>query len=208
MEIDKMYFEYGDAEIKHLSQSDKQLGSAISKIGKIERAVEPDMFASLVRSIVGQQISTKAQRTVWGRMIERLSEITPSNVNELSVEEIQKFGISFRKASYIKGSAEKVCSGSLNLDELHSLPDSEVIAQLTRLDGVGVWTAEMLMIFSMLRPDVISYGDLAIRRGMCMLYGYESIDKKTFEMHRRSYSPYGSVASLYLWAVSAGALDD
>ena len=207
MKIEEKYFEYGDEEINHLCKVDEQLAYAISKIGKIYRAIEPEIFASLVRSIVGQQISTKAQKTIWNRMLEGIGGITPESIDKIKIDELQKFGISFRKADYIKDLAARVSSGQLKIDELNDLSDEELIAKLTELKGVGVWTAEMLMIFSMMRPNVISYGDLAIRRGMCRLYGYDSLDKKTFEMHRKKYAPYASVASLYIWAVSSGALD-
>lgn len=207
MKIEEKYFEYGDEEINHLCKVDEQLAYAISKIGKIYRAIEPEIFASLVRSIVGQQISTKAQKTIWNRMLEGIGGITPDSIDKIKIDELQKFGISFRKADYIKDLAARVSSGQFKIDELNDLSDEELIAKLTELKGVGVWTAEMLMIFSMMRPNVISYGDLAIRRGMCRLYGYDSLDKETFEKHRKKYAPYASVASLYIWAVSSGALD-
>jgi len=86
--------------------------------------------------------------------------------------------------------------------QLAHLSDEEVIKQLSLLNGVGIWTAEMLLIFSLQRPDVVSYGDLGIRKGMMKLYGLESLTKKQFESYREHYSPYGSVASLYLWELS------
>lgn len=201
------YFEYGEKEIGHLKRSDLKLADAIDKIGKINRAVDADFFSSLVRSIIGQQISTQAQKTIWTRMKDGVGDITPENMDKLTEEEIQKFGVSFRKASYIKSAAAKIRSGELDVSALQNLSDEDVIKELLKLKGVGVWTAEMLMIFSMCRPDIISYGDLAIRRGMCMLYGLDEIDKPTFEKRRKRYSPYGSVASFYIWAIAGGALD-
>lgn len=201
------YFEYGEKEIGHFKRSDLKLADAIDKIGKINRAVDADFFSSLVRSIIGQQISTQAQKTIWTRMKDGVGDITPENMDKLTEEEIQKFGVSFRKASYIKSAAAKIRSGELDVSALQNLSDEDVIKELLKLKGVGVWTAEMLMIFSMCRPDIISYGDLAIRRGMCMLYGLDEIDKPTFEKRRKRYSPYGSVASLYIWAIAGGALD-
>lgn len=201
------YFKYGEKEIGHLKRSDLKLADAIDKIGKINRAVDADFFSSLVRSIIGQQISTQAQKTIWTRMKDGVGDITPENMDKLTEEEIQKFGVSFRKASYIKSAAAKIRSGELDVSALQNLSDEDVIKELLKLKGVGVWTAEMLMIFSMCRPDIISYGDLAIRRGMCMLYGLDEIDKPTFEKRRKRYSPYGSVASLYIWAIAGGALD-
>jgi len=120
------------------------------------------------------------------------------------VEELQACGISMRKASYIAGITQQVADGSLNLEALHALPDDEVCRQLSALRGIGVWTAEMLMTFSMQRPDVMSYGDLAILRGLRMLHRHRAITPKLFAKYKRRYSPYGSVASLYLWAIASG----
>ena len=86
--------------------------------------------------------------------------------------------------------------------------DAEVCKCLSELKGIGVWSAEMLMLFSMQRPDILSYGDLAIQRGLRMIYHHRIIDRKLFEKYRRRYSPYGSVASLYIWAVAGGAVAD
>jgi 3-methyladenine DNA glycosylase/8-oxoguanine DNA glycosylase len=107
-----------------------------------------------------------------------------------------------RKARYIKGIGEAAMSGRLDVLKLRELPDEEVIEKLSSFPGVGVWTAEMLLIFSLCRPDVVSWGDLAIRRGMTNLYGLKALSKTQFDRFRNRYSPCGSVASLYLWALS------
>ncbi len=195
-------FKYGHKELDYLKKKDKKLALAIDRIGMIEREVIPDLFTALINSIVGQQISSKAAVTVWNRMKECLGEITPETITSATIEEIQKCGLSTRKAGYIKGIGDLVAQGKLNLSEFSKLPDSEIIKRLSSLNGIGVWTAEMLMIFSMERPDVVSWGDLAIQRGMMKLYGLKSLSKEQFERYRRRYSPYGSIASLYLWAIS------
>jgi DNA-3-methyladenine glycosylase II len=195
-------FEYGQKEINHLKKRDKILGKAIEEIGIIRREVISDLFTSIIRNIVSQQISTKAATTVCNRIQQHFTEITPEIITKATVEEIQQCGMSARKANYIKGVAQAIVQGDINLSELHDLPDSEVIKRLSSLKGIGIWTAEMLLIFSMQRPDVVSWGDLGIRRGMMTLYGLEELTKEQFEEYRKRYSPYGSVASLYLWAVS------
>jgi DNA-3-methyladenine glycosylase II len=195
-------FRYGKDAISHLQKRDRKLGQAIDEIGMIGRDVTPDLFTALVASVASQQISAKAAETVWCRMEERFGAITPERLAAASVEEIQQCGMSLRKAGYIKGIGEAVAAGRLDLDELRELPDHEVILRLTALKGVGIWTAEMILIFSMERPDVLSRGDLAIQRGMMKLYGMETIDRVQFERYRKRYSPYGSVASLYLWEIS------
>lgn len=193
---------YGETEINYLKRKDKKLSIAIDRIGKIEREVTPDLFTALVSSIVSQQISNKAAATVWGRICSLVGEITPKLIVEADINDIQKCGMSIRKASYIKNIGDKVYCGELNIDEFHSLSDDEIIKKLSALHGIGIWTAEMLMIFSMQRPNVVSWGDLAIRRGMCNLYHHKELTKTQFERYKKRYSPYGSVASLYLWALS------
>lgn len=195
-------FEYGQKEIEYLKKKDKKLGAAIDEIGMIKREITPEPFAALISSIVSQQISSKAAETVWNRLSNLLGTITPKNIAKASLSEIQGCGMTLRKAGYIKGIAEAAITGEVNFDTLHTLTDEEIIKKLSALNGVGVWTAEMLLIFSLCRPDVVSYGDLAIRRGMMNLYGLKELPKEKFDRYRKRYSPYGSVASLYLWALS------
>lgn len=196
-------FEYGQKEIDYLKSKDKKLGAAIDRIGMIRRRITPDPFAAIVSSVVSQQISSKAADTVWERLLNLLGSITPESISSAEAAEIQSCGMSARKAGYIKGIAEAALSGQVDFGTLHTLPDEEIIKKLSSLHGVGVWTAEMLLIFSLCRPDVVSYRDLAICRGMMRLYGLKGLPKEKFERYRKRYSPYGSVASLYLWAISA-----
>jgi 3-methyladenine DNA glycosylase/8-oxoguanine DNA glycosylase len=195
-------FQYGPAEIDYLTRRDKKLGRAIDHIGMIERQVTPDLFKALVQSVVAQQISRKAADTVWGKLCERLLDVTPHKIDSADVIDIQKCGLSMRKARYIKGIGEAAISGDLDLLKLREMPDAGVIERLSSLPGIGVWTAEMMLIFSLCRPDVVSWGDLAIRRGMMNLYGLNQLSKNQFDRFRKRYSPCGSVASLYLWALS------
>jgi 3-methyladenine DNA glycosylase/8-oxoguanine DNA glycosylase len=196
-------FHYGQREIDHLTRRDRKLGRAIGHIGIIERPVMPDLFKALVHSVVAQQISRAAADTVWGRLCGMLADVAPRNVAGADVSDIQKCGLSMRKATYIKGIGEAAFRGDLDLSELRAMPDEGIIKKLSSLPGIGVWTAEMLLIFSLCRPDVVSWGDLAIRRGMMNLYGLKELSKKQFDRFRKRYSPCGSVASLYLWALPA-----
>ena len=200
------YFAYGDKEVAYLKARDPKMAAAIDAIGAVRREVHPDLFAALVNCIVGQQISTKAQATIWNRIVDAFGDVTPEAIAACSDDELQRFGISFRKASYIKGAAERVLSGTLDLDGLARLSDDEVCRRLSDLPGIGVWTAEMLMTFSMERPDIMSFGDLAIHRGLRMLHHHRRITPELFAKYRRRYSPYGTVASLYLWAIAGGAV--
>ena len=199
-------FHYGEIETEYLKRKDPVLGKAIDYIGHIDREITPDLFKALIHSIVGQQISTKAHQTIWLRMTDGL-ELTAESIAQTSVEDIQAFGISMRKALYIKNAAEMIACGELRVESLWQQTDTELCSRLVTLPGVGSWTAEMLMIFSMQRPDILSYGDYAIQRGLRMLYRHRSITPKLFSRYQRRYSPYASVASLYLWAVAGGAME-
>ncbi|MGN6713974.1 DNA-3-methyladenine glycosylase family protein [Anaerocolumna jejuensis] len=201
-----MYFEYGNEEIEFLKSRDKVLGAAIDQIGLIYREVDSDLFSSVVHHIIGQQISTAAQATIWQRLTNSLEDINADSICILELNELQKFGMTYKKAGYIKDFAEKVKNKEFDIEMLNRLPDQEVVKELSALKGIGVWTAEMLMTFSMQRPDIVSFGDLAIHRGMRMLYHHKTIDRKKFEKYKRRYSPYGTVASLYLWAIAGGAI--
>ena len=203
-----MFFQYGEKETEYLKQKDKKLAAVIDRIGKIERAVDTDLFSAVVHHIVGQQISTKAQATIWQRMNDVLGVVNAENILSADVEGLQALGMTFRKAEYISDFARKVKSGEFDLDAIWKKSDDEVIAELSALKGIGVWTAEMILLFCMQRPDVFSFGDLAILRGMRMVYHHRKIDRKLFEKYRRRLSPYCSVASLYFWAVAGGAIPE
>lgn len=202
-----MFFKYGETEIEYLKSKDKKLGLIIDKIGHIDREVNPDLFSSIVNSIVGQQISTKAHNTIWNRITDELKVINADSILDAGALKIQSFGISHRKAEYIMDFAHKVKYSDFDLEGMRDLTDEEIIVKLSSLKGVGVWTAEMIMLFSLQRPNVFSYGDLAILRGIRMVYHHKDIDKKRFERYRKRFSPYCSVASLYFWAVAGGAIE-
>ncbi len=196
------YYEYGQKEIAYLKSRDPKLGKAIDRIGFLRRPVTADPFAALLSCIVSQQISKKAAETVQGRLEALVKGINPKSIASCSLAAIQGCGMSGRKASYIKEIADAALSGSLDFWRLKELPDEEVINSLIQLPGIGIWTAEMLLIFSFCRPDVVSFRDLAIRRGMMRLYGLRELKRREFDCYREGYSPYGSVASLYLWSLS------
>jgi DNA-3-methyladenine glycosylase II len=199
----KTYFKYGKKEVDFLKSKDVVLAEYMDEIGLIRREIIPDMFMALVSSIIGQQISAKAHKTVWERFETKFSPITSKHINSISTEDLQTCGISMRKAIYIKEIASQIEDGSLDLVQLQTMSDDDVCKRLSEIKGIGVWTAEMLMIFSMQRKDVLSWGDIAIHRGLRMLYGHKEITKKLFAKYKKLYSPYATVASLYLWHISA-----
>lgn len=196
-----MNFKYSEEELLSLAARDKKIAVAINLFGKIERETEPDLFSALISQIVGQQISNKAFETVWGRFLNYFGKITPEKINAASLEVIGQLGISAKKAANIKNIADKIKNGELNLEKLKKLSDEDAIEELTKLNGIGRWTAEMLLLFSMGRKNILSFGDFAIRRGMKILYNQKEITKTFFEKIFKLYSPYSSIASFYLWAI-------
>ena len=155
-----MNFRYGKKEMEYLKSRDRRLGEVIDQIGHIRWTVEPDLFSAIVQNIVSQQISGKAAESILARVVKALGEIAPETVAKTDVDAFRSCGVSQRKAEYIKDFAAKVVSGELDLDAVAKMPDAGVIATLSSLRGIGVWTAEMLLLFTLQRLDVLSYGDL------------------------------------------------
>lgn len=203
-----MYFAYGEAELSVLRKKDKRLCAVIDRVGHIDRTVDTDLFSSVIHHIIGQQISSKAQATIWHRMQEMLGEVNAETVLAAGAAGLQSLGMSFRKAAYITDFAEKVHTGAFKLDTVKHLSDEEAIRALCTLKGIGTWTAEMILLFCLQRSDIFSYDDLAIQRGLRMVYHHRRIDRRLFEKYRRRFAPYGSIASLYLWAAAGGAVPE
>ena len=203
-----MYFEDGETEIAYLKSKDKKMAEVIEQVGFIKREVDTDLFSSVIHHIIGQQISTKAQATIWKRMSDSLGTVNAETILEADPAQLQSFGMTFRKVEYIRDFADKVHSGVFDLEAISEMNDQDAIKELSSLKGIGVWTAEMILLFCLKRPDIFSFDDLAIQRGLRMVYHHRKIDRKLFEKYRRRFSPYCSVASLYLWAVSGGAIPE
>ena len=185
-----MYFNYGETETAYLSRVDSRMQAVIDRVGHINRPVDTDLFSSVIHHIIGQQISTKAQATIWQRMQERLGTVDPDHILEAGIPELQTLGMTFRKAEYITDFAERVHSGTFDPEAIRYSSDAEAIAALSALKGIGIWTAEMILLFCMQRPDIFSYDDLAIQRGLRMVYmGLESgCDAVLTRMNKRGQS--------------------
>lgn len=194
-------FEYDVEALEYLKKKDKKLAQIIDQIGPIQRGINPDLFESLVSSIVAQQISGKAFETVYARLKQK-ADITPQGILNLTTEDIQTCGMSLKKVGYIQGAAAYF--SQTDIDILKHLTDDALIEHLIELKGIGKWTAEMLLIFSLNRMNILSKKDLAIRRGISMLYHHPQITDALVEKYHKRYSPYASVASLYLWEISSG----
>lgn len=202
------FFRYGDKEINYLKSKDKKLTEVIERIGHVNRACMDDLFEAVVNSIIGQQISTKAHESIWKKIKDDLGTLDASKTLALGREKLQAYGTTWRKVDYIMAFAEKVDSGAFDLEAVNHMTDEEAISALSSLKGIGVWTAEMILLFCLQRPDVFSFGDLAILRGIRMVYHHKDISRERFERYRKRFSPYCSVASLYFWAVAGGAIPE
>lgn len=197
------FFNYSSEQSRWLCGRDPILGAAIHRIGPIRRRVHKDAFQALLWAIVGQQISATAQGSIWARFTARFGMPQPDKLAQADATALRECGMSLKKARYIIGIAEAFAAGRLSHADLAAMTDKELAGALLALPGVGSWTVEMLLIFNFQRPDVLSYGDLAIRRGICRLYGYPELTKPLFELLRERYSPHATLASLYLWEVAA-----
>lgn len=193
------FFRYGRQEIEYLKSKDEKMAQLIDGAGMIERRTNPDLYRALADSIIGQQISTAAHNTIRKRVRDKFGVLSAEKVAAISDEELKSIGISWRKVGYIKDFTGKILSGDFDISRLYDMDDEDVIRQLVSLKGVGRWTAEMMLTFSMERPDVLSYGDLAIRRGVMKLYGLQTLTEEQFHRLTDKFSPYRTTAALYFW---------
>ena len=161
-----------------------------------------DHFTMLVRAIVFQQLSTKAATTIYNRLLERMpgGVANPHSIAAMSDEALRAAGISRQKAAYLRDLAGRVAAGDVPLDSIESLPDEEVVAALTRVKGIGRWTAEMFLIFRLQRPDVLPVGDLGILNAIQRAYRLrKKPTAKRLQKIGEPWRPYRSIACWYLW---------
>jgi DNA-3-methyladenine glycosylase II len=195
--------------VEHLRDADPVLGALIDELGSdglgdVRRGRPPaDHYGALVRSIVGQQLSTKAARAIYGRLSERFGgrAPTPAEVLADDPEELRAAaGLSRAKVGFLRSLAEHVLDGSLALERLDELPDQEVIAELVAVKGLGTWTAHMFLMFHLQRPDVLAVGDLGIRRAVMLRYGLDALPSPAeLEELGQAWAPHRTLACLYLW---------
>jgi len=176
-------------------------GAVVRRDLKSERP--GDAYAALLRSIVGQQLSTKAAATIYGRMLELFGghPPTPKQLLKADPDKIRAAGLSRPKIAYLRDLAEHVEEGTLELERLPELPDEEVAAQLTAIKGLGQWTADMFLMFHLRRPDILPVGDQGIRRAIQVEYRLRKLpDPKRMQKIARPWRPYRTLACLYLWS--------
>jgi DNA-3-methyladenine glycosylase II len=191
----------------HLRAADDVMAALVDEHGELDlearrRGRPADAYGALLRSIVGQQLSTKAARSIYGRLVDQFGGHAPTPAELLAAdpELIRSAGLSRPKVAYLRSLAEHVLSGELELDRLRDLSDERISEELTAVKGLGQWTADMFLIFHLGRPDVLPVGDLGIRRAVERLYGLERLPSAPeLEALGERWRPYRSAASLYLW---------
>lgn len=187
--------------LAHLKNSDAILASIIERVGTCRISYRDPTFEALARSIVFQQLSTKAARTIYGRFEEAAGGVvTPETIRNLSVGEMRRAGLSKQKIGYIRDLAEHALSGTVDFERLPEMSDEEIIASLTDIKGVGVWTAHMFLIFALRRPNVLPVGDFGVRSAIQRAYKKRKLPTaKEIEKLAKNWHPYCSVAAWYLW---------
>jgi DNA-3-methyladenine glycosylase II len=192
---------------EHLRKADPVLGALVDALGPDERdprAGRPDdHYGALVRSIVGQQLSTKAARSIYARLTARFGERTPTarEILDDDPDELRAAaGLSRAKVGFLRSLAEHVLSGELELERLDELPDEQVTAELIAVKGLGPWTADMFLMFHLGRPDVLPVGDLGIRRAVERSYGLPQLpDAAELTRIAEPWRPHRTLACRYLW---------
>ncbi len=187
--------------IRHLRQADPVLSAIIERVGAYKMNYDDPCFASLAEAIVYQQLHGKAAATIFKRLTDLAGlPLTPQGILKLSEAQMRGAGLSKQKLSYLRDLAAKAHSGEVNFAALPDLPDEEVITELTRIKGIGVWTAHMFLMFSLRRPNVLPTGDLGIQMAIRRHYRKRKLPKpKQMEVLAKCWEPYRSVACWYLW---------
>lgn len=191
------------AGIDYLRSRDPVLEAVITRVGPFNLKREPDVFTSLVRAIVAQQISTGAARSIYGRLCEASGGETKllEGLLRLDADGLRSVGVSAQKGRYLRDLAEKVSSGEVCVKSVSTLSNGEIIAELTKVKGIGVWTVQMLLIFSLGRLDVFPGADLGIRTAIQRLYKKRKLPTKPAQLrqYEELWQPYASIASWYCW---------
>lgn len=197
-----MSLPYAEQALRHLRRKDPALRPIFKQVGPFVLEPHGDRFQILARSIISQQISTKAAQSIAARVVALLGRrrFAAESVRKLSHEQLRSAGLSRAKAVYFHDLADWVGSGRINLHAIHQADDEEIIRELTQVKGIGRWTAEMFLIFCLGRPDVLPIDDLGLRAGVRRCDGLEEMPTKAEVRERGSiWAPYRTVATWYLW---------
>ena len=184
----------------HLMQKDRVMKRLIPQFGDVCLESRGDPFVTLARSIVGQQISVKAAQTVWNRFAELPEKMTPTNVLRLKIDDMRAAGLSARKVEYMVDLALHFANGTLHTDQWHTMSDDDIIAELVAIRGIGRWTAEMFLIFHLMRPNVLPLDDVGLINGIRHNYfSGEAVSRSEVREVAAAWKPYCTVATWYIW---------
>jgi len=185
---------------KHLMKKDRVMKRLIPQLGDGTLQSRGDAFSTLARSIVGQQISVKAAQTVWDRFAALPQAITPGDVLKLKIDDMRAAGLSVRKVEYLVDLALHFDAGKLHVDGWHGMDDEEIIAELVAIRGVGRWTAEMFLIFHLMRPNVLPLDDVGLINGISKNYfSGDPVSRSDAREVAEAWKPWCSVATWYIW---------
>lgn len=193
--------------IEHFKKADPKLYEVLQKVYAVHgeemfNLQKHDfLFDRLVESIISQQLSVKVADVIYARVLNLLpgKKLVPENLLKIKDEDLRSAGMSYGKIKYLKDLSEKVKSGELDLDNLENLGNDEVIEELTKVKGIGRWTAEMFLMFALGRPDVFSHGDLGLKNAVKKIYGFEEYKIEIVEEIVLKWSPYRTIAAKILW---------
>lgn len=191
-----------ETAVAHLRKRDRRMRKVIDRVGPCQMKRDPRHFAMLARSIVAQQISTTVARVIWGRLEELVGdgEISATRLGKLTPEKLRTIGVSNQKSRYLLDLSAKVNEGAIVFRSLNRKSDEEIIEGLTQVKGIGVWTAQMYLIFSLGRLDVFPWNDLGVRTQIQRIYDLSGLpDKDESHSIAEPWKPYASVASWYCW---------
>ena len=191
---------YWDDACKHLMKKDRVMKRLIPQFGDATLQTRGDAFTTLARSIVGQQISVKAAQTVWDRFAKLPRKVTPANVLKLKVDDMRAAGLSARKVEYLVDLALKFDAGAVHVKSWEEMDDEAIIAELVAIRGIGRWTAEIFLMFQLMRPNVLPLDDVGLINGISKNYfSGESVSRSDAREVAAAWSPYCSVATWYIW---------
>jgi DNA-3-methyladenine glycosylase II len=191
---------YWDSAKRSLARRDPVLGKIMREHPKVFLAKRGEPFMTLARAIVGQQISVKAAQSVWDRVCGCVGEITPENVLRRKRPELRACGLSDRKTEYIADLAQHFADGRIHVQRWPEMSDEQIIAELVEVRGIGRWTAEMFLIFNLLRPDVFPLDDLGLQKGIRLAYfAGRKVSPQRMQKLGEAWRPWRSVATWYLW---------
>jgi len=192
--------EYWLEACAHLSRKDRVMKKLIPQFGDVILESRGDAFVTLARSIVGQQISVKAAQSVWDRFAKLSRKLTPAGVLKLKVDDMRAAGLSARKVEYLVDVALHFDSGSVHVKDWHGMDDEAIIAELVAIRGIGRWTAEMFLIFHLMRPNVLPLDDVGLINGISRNYfSGEPVSRSDAREVAQAWGPYCTVATWYIW---------